>query len=75
MSTTINTKDELGLERLINVKELTQIMGVNRAYFSSKIVKQTNFLEIAPPIRLYGNGAPKYQLKDVLKFIESRKNA
>jgi len=63
----------LDLERLINVNELTRLMGVDRTYFSSKIVKQTNFLEIAPPIRLYGNGAAKYRLKDVLNFIESRK--
>lgn len=67
------TTDELGLERLLNVNEITSLMGVDRSYFSQKIVKKTNFLEIAPPIRLYGNGAPKYQLKDVLKFIESRK--
>ncbi len=67
--------EEIDRERLINVNEITELMGVNRCYFSQKIVKETNFLEIAPQIRLYGNGAPKYQLKDVLKFIESRKGA
>lgn len=67
--------EEIDRERLINVNEIARLMGVERSYFSQKIVKETNFLEIAPPIRLYGNGAPKYQLKDVLKFIDSRKNA
>lgn len=67
------TTDEYGLERLINVNEISELLGVGRTYFSQKIVPHTNFLEIAPPVRLYGNGKPKYQLKDVLKFIESRK--
>lgn len=63
----------LDKERLINVNEITRLMGVGRTYFSKCIVKETNFLEIAPPIRLYGNGSPKYRLGDVLKFIQSRK--
>jgi predicted DNA-binding transcriptional regulator AlpA len=67
------TTDDYGQERLINVNEIAKILGVGRTYFSQKIVPHTNFLEIAPPIRLYGNGASKYQLKDVLKFIESRR--
>ncbi|WP_028862588.1 helix-turn-helix transcriptional regulator [Psychromonas aquimarina] len=74
MTAAIDTTDEFGLERLINVNEISKLLGVGRTYFSQKIVPNTNFLEIAPPVRLYGNGAPKYQLKDVLKFIESRKN-
>ena len=65
--------DELDKERLINVNEITRLMGVSRQYFSTKLVKKTNFLKIAPPVRLYGNGNPKYRLGDVLKFIESRK--
>lgn len=69
----MKTTDEYGQERLINVNEISKLLGVGRTYFSQKIVPNTNFLEIAPQIRLYGNGAPKYQLKDVLKFIESRK--
>ena len=69
----MKTTDEYGLERLINVNEISKLMGVGRTYFSQNIVKNTNFLEIAPPVRLYGNGAPKYQLKDVLMFIKSRK--
>ena len=60
-------------ERLINVNEIAELLGINRGYFSQKIVKKTNFLEIAPPIRLHGNGSPKYKLSDVLKFIDSRK--
>lgn len=67
------TADEFGGERLINVNELTRLMGVDRSYFSQKIVKKTNFLEIAPAIRLYGNGSARYKLGDVLRFIESRK--
>lgn len=63
----------LDKERLINVNEISRLMGINRSYFSQKIVKQTNFLEMAPPVRLYGNGMPKYRLGDVLHFIESRK--
>ncbi len=69
----MKTTDGYGQERLINVNEITKLLGVGRTYFSQKIVPNTNFLEIAPQIRLYGNGAPKYQLKDVLKFIDSRK--
>ncbi len=34
--------------------------GVRRPYFSQKIVPNTNFLEIAPQIRLYGNGEPLF---------------
>ncbi len=41
--------EELDRERLINVNEITRLMGVERTYFSKKIVKETNFLEIAPP--------------------------
>jgi predicted DNA-binding transcriptional regulator AlpA len=65
----------LDKERLINVNEVTSIMGVGRTYFSQKIIKHTNFLEIAPPVRLYGNGNPKYRLGDVLNFIDKRKQA
>lgn len=65
----------LDRECLIDVNEIARIMGVGRGYFSQKIVKHTNFLDIAPPVRLYGNGAPKYRLGDVLTFIDSRKQA
>lgn len=65
----------LDRERLINVNEVTSIMGVGRTYFSQNIIKHTNFLEIAPPVRLYGNGQPKYRLGDVLNFIDKRKQA
>jgi len=67
------TAEELDRERLINVNEITRLMGVSRHYFSMKLVKHTNFLEIVPPVHLYGNGRPLYKFSDVLKFIESRK--
>ncbi len=47
-------EEELDRERLINVNEITRLMGVNRCYFSQKIVKETNFLEIAPPFACTG---------------------
>lgn len=60
-------------DRLININEIAEILGVNRGYISQKLIPYSNFHEIAPPIRLYSNGAPKYKLSDVLKFIDSRK--
>jgi len=59
-------------ERLININEIAAILGVNRGYISQKLIPHSNFHDIAPPIRLYGNGAAKYKLSDVLKFIDSR---
>ena len=73
MSTTKDTTDNRWLERLLNVKEVCELLGVNRTYFSQKLIKETNFLEIARPVHLYDNAASKYQLKDVLTFIKSRK--
>lgn len=64
---------QLDGERLININEIVKLLGVNRGYISQKIIPNTNSHEIAPPIRLYGNGAAKYKLSDVLMFVESRK--
>jgi predicted DNA-binding transcriptional regulator AlpA len=60
-------------DRLININEIAKILGVNRGYISQKLIPHSNFHDIAAPIRLYGNGAAKYKLSDVLKFIDSRK--
>lgn len=67
----INEKD-LTDKRLVNVNEITRLMGVSRHYFSSRLIKETNFLEIAPPVHLYENGRALYKFCDVLAFIDSK---
>lgn len=64
---------KLDVERLININDIAKLLGVHRGYISQKIIPNTNFHDIAPPVRLYGNGAAKYKLSDVLMFVESRK--
>lgn len=59
-------------ERLLNAKQVMEILNISRALFYTKIVTDEDFQITVKPVCLVRNGMKQYKYSELIKFIDIR---